>query len=1084
MLAQYNQIYTAYGKNSVSYNQGLPRPSQTFTEGAFGPLAPIIPQPIDAPRDDTGRPEPRRWQYPVGWNLPMGMPGTEGLKLVPFAQLRQYAELYSVVRACIELRKQEILALEWDIVPTEGAEKKMRADAGAHMDFMSRKEEAVAFFNHPDPNYNSFASWMSAMLEDVFVVDALAIYLHPSRKPGMGLFGTDLAALDVIDGTTIRPLLDIRGGKPKPPAPAFQQYMFGIPRTDMMDVIMQNDIKDLGEPAAQYRADQMLYLRTEPRTWTPYGFPGLERAIIPVLTGIKKQQYAMDWFTEGTIPGSWVIPGPDVSTPAQQRELQETLNAIAGDVGFKHKIIVLPPGSKSEAQKPLVLADQFDEVLMNQVMMAYEITPMELGVLPKVSATQSPSAANQANQSNSGINERKALKPMLMWLKRELFDYVLQRYCGQTDMQWSWKALDTNTDEQIQAATYKTLVSTGLMSVDEARVEMGKNPWGLPQTSDPVLITGTGVIPFGQISPQEEQAELGLPSIATAQDLAATETQQQQADAQSQALGGPGVPPPGGASGTPPAGGPPKPPAPGSPPAGGAPPSGGSGAGPTDPKTGQPLKTDESGKPLHPETGKPLHSDSPLLQNGPQAAPTGAVTPPAPPTKPVAQGAVPQPHPAAPQVGTAPQGLPKPPAGAHPPTSTMGKPPVHDLAHQPIPGSHPSGSTLPAPPAGQHPAFTGGAPDHATDPKTGQPVPNAHTATPEHAAVAGHGAPVPTPSQPTHDPKTGQPLSPNQPPQAETPGKKPTLPGEPAPAGHQQVDPHSGRPVPQIPPGGAHSPQAAPAPPGATHPSGLQQDEKGRPLHPETGKPLHSDSPLLKPKPGATIAPPGAPDPSQPAHLPSGSPSGATPTHASAPSAAPSGKPKPPAPTPNSPHDGIPLPPPQDMVCPACGGNGRTDGTPCVECHGTGYLDGNVQHQQQGVAGVGAQPAHPGASPLGPDGKPLPPSREPGAPNPQMQGGQRPQVQGNRASQEANTQTTPHNPVQGAGAAATPPARRPQPVAKTAASEAMLEELDKLRVHLKKRGTGGRRWQAEFLPQDVVDNIYDQLDDSARRFYE
>ena len=65
---------------------------------------------------------------------------------------------------------------------------------------------------------NNFHTEPFGLLEDVFVVDALSLYIHPSRVPGKGLLGSDLAALEVLDGTTIRPLLDVRGGTPRPPA--------------------------------------------------------------------------------------------------------------------------------------------------------------------------------------------------------------------------------------------------------------------------------------------------------------------------------------------------------------------------------------------------------------------------------------------------------------------------------------------------------------------------------------------------------------------------------------------------------------------------------------------------------------------------------------------------------------------------------------------------------------------------------------------------------------------------------------------------------------------------------------------------
>ena len=487
-----------YGMASAA---SLPRPADVFMSGAFSPLNPIMPVGIDQPDPESGRPSPRRMQYPVGWNMPVGQPGTEGLKLVSFGNLRAYADAYSVVRACIQVRKEEILGLDWDIVPTDEAQRDMRGDAQAHQDFQERRQKAVAFFKRPDPNYHDFTGWMGAVLEDVLVVDALSIYLHPARVAGKGLLGSDLAALEVLDGTTIRPLLDIRGGTPRPPSPAYQQYLWGVPRTDLMDIILQADIDEMDEPVAEYKADQLMYLPYTRRSWTPYGFPGIERAIIPVMTGLKRQQFQLEFFSEGTIPGQFVTPGDDISTPAQIRQLQDTLNAIAGDQAWKHKIIVLPRGSKTMPQKPLDLASDFDAQLVTAICMAYDVMPMELGITPGGGGGQTPQATNQMAQASEEINKRKALKPMLQWLKSAIFDHVLQDICDQEDMQWAWVGLESIDDEEQKASNFKTLTGIGLLSIDEARVQMGLSPWGLPLTSDPVYMSATGVSTLGTVDP-------------------------------------------------------------------------------------------------------------------------------------------------------------------------------------------------------------------------------------------------------------------------------------------------------------------------------------------------------------------------------------------------------------------------------------------------------------------------------------------------------------------------------------------------------------------------------------------------------
>ena len=55
-------------------------------------MSPIQPVPVDQPAVPGGFPDPRLWQYPVGWNLPT-QPGTEGFKLASFAQLATIAQV-------------------------------------------------------------------------------------------------------------------------------------------------------------------------------------------------------------------------------------------------------------------------------------------------------------------------------------------------------------------------------------------------------------------------------------------------------------------------------------------------------------------------------------------------------------------------------------------------------------------------------------------------------------------------------------------------------------------------------------------------------------------------------------------------------------------------------------------------------------------------------------------------------------------------------------------------------------------------------------------------------------------------------
>ncbi len=484
-----------------AYGPFLPRPARTFTEGAFGPFSPILPVPVDAPPPGAELPDARLWQGPVGWNLPT-QPGSEGIRLASFATLKTLSDTYSVARTCIERRKNEIAGLDWDIVPTREASKAYQGDHDAMRDFGERRAKAIKFFKQPDPDFFSFNSFLKAALEDVFVFDALSILMKPKRGRGLrrGLLGSDLDCLNLIDGQTCRPLIGLHGEVPRPPAPYIQQYLFGVPRSDFPTMMDGRDIEEAGlrgAEAGSFSADQMLYLPITPRRQTPYGFSATEQALIVIMTGLRKQAYQLEYYSEGTVPAVYISPGDVNITPNQVRELQDALNAYANDQAWHHKVIVLPPGSRVDPQRPQDLADQFDEIIMGQVAMVYDVDPMSLGIIPQVSTAVSPFAAKEMAQASRTVHERTSTKPLLKFLC-DIFNAILHRVCGQDDMKYTFAGMDEAQDQAAQTDLLVKQFQNGFISVDEARDELQRTPWGLPETSGPLFATQMGPVPLDQ----------------------------------------------------------------------------------------------------------------------------------------------------------------------------------------------------------------------------------------------------------------------------------------------------------------------------------------------------------------------------------------------------------------------------------------------------------------------------------------------------------------------------------------------------------------------------------------------------------
>ena len=204
-------------------------------------------------------------------------------------------------------------------------------------------------------------------------------------------------------------------------------------------------------------------------------------------------------------------------TPNQIRELQDALNAVAGDIAWAFKIQVLPPGSKVMPQKEMAIVDDADNWIATEVAMACDISPVEIGLLPKVSAAASPFAAREMAQASRSIHERTATKPTLSYLVA-IPNMILQDVCGQDDMRFVFAGMEETQDMAAITDSGIKQAQSGIKSIDEVRGELHLPPWGLPETSSPVVFTQMGPVPLAQAAmdtvSQQREALTGAHSSA------------------------------------------------------------------------------------------------------------------------------------------------------------------------------------------------------------------------------------------------------------------------------------------------------------------------------------------------------------------------------------------------------------------------------------------------------------------------------------------------------------------------------------------------------------------------------------------
>ncbi|HEY1453766.1 MAG TPA: phage portal protein [Roseiarcus sp.] len=386
----------------------------------FGPLQPLAPM---APPEVKGR----QFDYPFGANLNYIPRSEDGIS---FAELRGLADALPLLRAVIETRKDQIAGQNYAV----------RARARADTPDASKAIDAVArFLARPDRRH-SFADWLRMLVEEMLVIDAATIY--PRYARGGGLY-----SLDIVDGATIKPLIGEDGRAPEPPDPAYQQILKGI-------------------PAADFSADELIYLPRNLRSHRLYGMSPVEQIALTVNIALRRDAATLDYYRSGSSPDAFATL-PKEWTADQIRSFQDYFDALmSGNLARRRMTKFMPADFKLiEARQP-PLKDQYDEWLARIICYAFSVPASPF--VTQVNRATSETLRMQATQ--------EGLVPLKNWIKSAL-DRAIQQFMGEPALEFVWVG-DDAVDPLQQAQTLEILVGAGIKTREEARAELGLGPAG------------------------------------------------------------------------------------------------------------------------------------------------------------------------------------------------------------------------------------------------------------------------------------------------------------------------------------------------------------------------------------------------------------------------------------------------------------------------------------------------------------------------------------------------------------------------------------------------------------------------------
>jgi hypothetical protein len=472
--AQISQALNQYG-TSV----GLPR-NPFLGDVPFTPGVPIVPGAINNLRAD-GRPDPRRYEYQVAQNINI----TE-TRLVPFKTLRSAADQIDIIRRCVEVMKHKVVGLEWDIVLAPDAAEKVMAETGektytramemAKAKYSDEINRARKFWEVPDlSNGMVFTDWLNMAAEEILVLDAWAIW------PQMNVKG-DLLGLQILDGSTIKPLIDDRGMRPLPPYPAFQQILYGFPRSEFSAATEET------EADGEFSSDELSYLVRNRRTNTMYGYSPVERSLALADIYLRRQQWIRAEYTDGVIP-ELILKSDGVFTPDQLKAYENVLNDyLSGMTENRKRASILPQGLD-----PIQLEgygekfkDTLDDYLVTAICGHFGVQPSEIGMNSKSGLGGSGIQQGEANSS-----EVIGLVPMANWVGKMIsqLSYV---YLGMPrELEFKFMPSDRNDGEAL-AREFDIRAKNGSLSINEMRSKSGEPLLSAPEADQPLIVTPAG----------------------------------------------------------------------------------------------------------------------------------------------------------------------------------------------------------------------------------------------------------------------------------------------------------------------------------------------------------------------------------------------------------------------------------------------------------------------------------------------------------------------------------------------------------------------------------------------------------------
>ena len=398
---------------------------------------------------------------PYGGIYGPGLNGT-GLPKPTQANLRRFAET-PVVRRAINVIKDRIVAMDWQVRVRRGA-------AADEVAYRERKLKALRRVLEEPNATDSFRTLLEQAVEDALTGGYGAIEMARTGDPELP------AQLWAVDGATIRVNAKWDGDAE---TPRYLQVMPGMSGQWSVDSDQGpagrdqgSEIRDqdagIGARPVWLRDDQLIYLRMNPRSYTPFGLGPLEVAFETVNQFLSAHRFAGKLAANSVVQYAlWL----NEATPAQhERMIRWWQDEIEGTgrvplISTEQKPEVLRFAQGTDADLRLA----WQQFLIRMVANAFGLPPMLLGLESEVNRATAAELADEAF--------RGAIEPLAKLIAGHITRDLFSKCIGWREFEFVFNDLSAR-DEDTELAIQVQLLAAGVYTVNEVRAMRGLGPIG------------------------------------------------------------------------------------------------------------------------------------------------------------------------------------------------------------------------------------------------------------------------------------------------------------------------------------------------------------------------------------------------------------------------------------------------------------------------------------------------------------------------------------------------------------------------------------------------------------------------------